>query len=136
MAKNLFKVSALLIVMAVILSSCGKTTAESKLIGTWKANKVETDFDEQFTTPEMLKQVVEMQKETYFEITSDSTLLIVSPGSKHETTWKLDHSNQAISYFFEGNPNYVNKLGTLKDGKIVSESKTPLGIITIYFEQE
>jgi len=32
-----------------------------------KAQKVETDFDEQYTTPEMLRQVVEMQKETYFK---------------------------------------------------------------------
>jgi hypothetical protein len=31
---------------------------------------------------------------------------------------------------------YLNKLGILKDGKIVAKSKTQLGEITIYYEKE
>lgn len=125
----------MLLVLALILSSC-EGSSESKLVGTWKAQKVETDFDEQFTTPEMLRQVVEMQKETYFKILDDSTLIIVSPGNTHETQWKLDNESQTISYFFEGTSGMSNKLGTLDADIIVSESKTPLGIITIYYEKE
>ncbi len=133
--KQLVKLSGILLVLAVILSSCGGSS-ESKLVGTWKAGKVETDFDEKFTTPEMLRQVVEMQKETYFKIIDDSTLIIVSPGNTHETKWKLDSKDNSIAYFFEGNPGLNNKLGTLTAGKIVSESTTPLGKITIYYEKE
>lgn len=135
MMKKLFKLSVLMFASAIILTSCGGTP-ESKLVGTWKAQKVETDFDEQYTTPEMLRQVVEMQKETFFRITDDSTLIIVSPGNTYETNWKLDLNDNSISYFYDDSPNSVNKLGTLSSGKIVSESKTPLGVITIYYEME
>lgn len=133
--KQLVKLSGLVMVLAIILSSCGGSP-ESKLVGTWKANKVETDFDEQYTTPEMLRQVVEMQKETYFRIINDSTLIIVSPGNTHETMWTLDKKDNTIAYFFEDNPGLNNKLGTLESGIIVSETTTPLGKITIYYEKE
>lgn len=135
MMKQLLKLSGLMFMLIIILSSCGGSP-ESKLVGTWKAQKVETDFDEQFTTPEMLRQVVEMQKETYFRITDDSILVIISPGNTHETKWMLNPEDQSITYFFDDDPNYLNKLGTFSSGKIVSESKTPLGIITIYYEKE
>jgi len=135
MIKEFLKLSGSIFVLVIILTSCGGTP-ESKLIGTWKAQKVETDFDEQYTTPEMLRQVVEMQKETYFKITDDSTLIIVSPGNTHETSWEINPKDQSIAYFFEDTPNFQNQLGTLVEGKIVSESKTPLGIITIYYEKE
>ncbi len=135
MIKPTFKLTALLAIVVLFMASCGGTP-ESKLVGTWKAQKVETDFDEQYTTPEMLRQVVEMQKETYFKIIDDSTLIIMSPGNTHETSWELDSSDQTISYIFDGNSAYLNKLGTVSDGKIVSESKTPLGVITIYYEKE
>ena len=135
MIKPIFKLSGLLFALVIIMTSCGGTP-ESKLVGTWKAQKVETDFDEQYTTPEMLRQVVEMQKETFFKIIDDSTLIIVSPGNTHETSWELDSSDQSISYIFGGSTNYSNKLGIFSEGKIISESKTPLGVITIYYEKE
>ncbi len=133
--KQLVKLTGLMFVVSILIASCGGS-AESKLVGTWKAQKVETDFDEQYTTPEMLRQVVEMQKETYFRIIDDSTLIIISPGNTHETKWTLDPDDQSITYFFDNDPNYLNKLGTYSSGKIISESKTPLGIITIHYEME
>jgi hypothetical protein len=133
--KQLFKLTGFMFVLTIIITSCGGSP-ESKLVGTWKAQKVETDFDEKYTTPEMLRQVVEMQKETYFKIIDDSTLIIVSPGSSHETQWKIDEKDNSIAYFFEDKPGSHNKLGTLSSGKIVSESTTPLGKITIYYEKE
>ncbi|HJN06699.1 MAG TPA: hypothetical protein QF480_08790 [Bacteroidales bacterium] len=133
--KQLFKPPVLILTLAIIITSCGGSP-EKELIGTWKAQKVETDFDEQFTTPEMLRQVVEMQKETYFRIIDDSTLIIISPGNTHETKWSLDPDDQSISYFFDSSPNQLNKLGTFSSDKIVSETNTPIGKITIYYEKE
>lgn len=134
--KQLVKLSGILLILAVILSSCG-SSPESKLVGTWKAMKVETDFDEQYTTPEMLRQVVEMQKETYFRIIDDSTLIIVSPGNTHETKWALDSKDNTIAYYFEDDDTGIkNKLGTLSSDRIISESTTALGKITIYYEKE
>lgn len=133
--KQLFNLPVLIFTLAIFVTSCG-SSPEAELIGTWKAQKVETEFDEQYTTPEMLRQVVEMEKETYFRLIDDSTLIIISPGNTHETKWNLDPDDQSISYFFDSNPNQLNKLGTLTAGKIVSESNTPLGKITIYYEKE
>ncbi len=135
MIKPIFSIVGLMLVFVIVTTSCS-STPESKLIGTWKAQKVETDFDEQYTTPEMLRQVAEMQKETFFKIIDDSTLIIVSPGNTHETSWTLDSGDQTISYVFEGNSTSLNNLGTVVEGKIVSKSKTPLGVITIYYEKE
>ena len=56
----------------LILSSCGGSQ-ETKMIGTWKVSDVQTDFNEDEVTPQMLSQVVEMQKQTYFRIVDDST---------------------------------------------------------------
>ena len=133
--KQLFNLPLLIVILAIFITSCGDSP-EAELIGTWKAQKVDTEFDEQYTTPEMLRQVVEMQKETYFRIIDDSTLIIISPGNTHETKWNLDSDDQSISYFFDNNPNQFNKLGTFSEGKIVSETSTPLGKITIYYEKE
>jgi hypothetical protein len=133
--KQLFKLPVLMFALMVLISSCGNSP-EAKLVGTWKAQKVDTEFDEKYTTPEMLRQVVEMQKETYFRIIDDSTLIIVSPGNTHETKWNFNSKDQTITYFFDSNPHQLNKLGTLSSGKIVSETNTPLGKITIYYEME
>ncbi len=135
MMKQLFKLPVLMFALAILITSCSESP-EAKLIGTWKAQKVDTEFDEQYTTPEMLRQVVEMQKETYFRIIDDSTLVIVSPGNTHETKFNFSSKDQTITYFFDSNPNQLNKLGTLSSGKIVSETNTPLGKITIYYEKE
>jgi len=122
MIKSVFKLTGLVFAVVIFMTSCSGT-AESKLIGTWKAQKVETDFDEQFTTPEMLKQVAEMQKETYFKITNDSILIIVSPDITHETQWTLDPKDKTITYVFDNSSSYINKLGTFKDGKIFCQSE-------------
>ncbi len=133
--KSIFKQFGVLLALVIFVSSC-TTGPKGKLIGTWKAKKVETAFDEQQTTPEMLKQVIEMQKETYFKIINDSMLLIISPDKTHEATWSLNPADKTISYSFNGPMGYLNKLGILKDGKIVAKSVTQLGEITIYYEKE
>ena len=133
--KQLLGGTLLLIVTSIFFSSCGGSP-ESELVGTWKATKVETDFDENRTTPEMIRQVVEMQKETYFKIINDSTLIIVSPGNTHETSWKLDKESNTIAFFFEGSPGTSVDLGTVQGDLIVSETTTALGKITIHYEKE
>ena len=108
---------------------------ESKLIGTWKVENVETDFDESKVTPQMLKQVVEMQKETYFKILSDSTMVIISGTTNFDANWKLGDDN-TLTYFFSGNETKPNKLGKVDDDKIIQVTNTPLGKITLTFKQE
>ena len=128
-----FGTLAFVAIMTIIISSCGSKS--SKLKGTWKVAKVETKFDEKTMTPEMIKQVEEIQKETYFRILDDSSMVIISGNTPHDAHWQIDENN-VISYSFKNSTSAPNKLGVYKDGLIKSESKTALGTITTYYEKE
>lgn len=123
---------ALMVILAV---SCGGST-NSKLVGTWKVKNVETDFDETKVTPEMLSQVVDMQKQTYFRILNDTAMVIISNRNTHEAKWSFDANDQSLTYFFKGNGSKANPLGKLVGESIVSETKTAMGVMTIYYEKE
>lgn len=118
-----------------IAASCGQGV-EEKLIGTWKVADVETEFNENEVTPEMLRQVVEMQKQTYFRILNDSTMVIISSNNTYEAKWILEEDDNEITYFFDGMQSQGNKLGSYSDGKIINESSTALGSMTITYEKE
>ena len=123
------------LILTVILGSCGSST-EQKLIGTWKVEDVQTDFKEQEVTPEMLAQVVELQKQTYFRFVSDSIMVIISNNNTHEAHWTFSDEDHLIMYFFEGMETQPNKLGRFENDKIVQESTTALGKITTVFTKQ
>jgi len=123
------------ILLAVIAGSCSQNP-EKQLTGTWKVSDVQTDFDETKVTPEMLSQVVDMQKQTFFKILNDSMMVIISNNVTHEAKWHFDKETSEIIYFFVGMENMSHILGKYANNKIISESNTPLGVITTTFEKE
>ncbi len=132
MKKTLF---VFLFAAAIVgLVSCGQSP-ESKLIGTWKAVDVQTDFDESAVNPEMLAQMVEVSKSTYFRIMNDSVMIIINDENTYETKWVLDQNDNTISYFF-GGVERANKLGRVDEDQIISESTRPFGQMTVYYEKE
>jgi len=127
-----------ILILATIIftvASCGQRI-EKKLIGTWKVADVQTEFNENEVTPEMLRQVVEMQKQTYFRILNDSTMVIISSNNTYEANWILHEETNNISYFFEGMESQVNELGNYSDGQIINQTSTALGTMTITYEKE
>lgn len=124
----------LFVSLVIFLASCSNPA--KNLVGVWKVADVETQFDEGKMTPAMIDQVVEMQKKTYFKISSDSLLVIISDNNTHEAKWAFDNDNSQLNYFFSTNPTKVNKLGVLIDGKIVSETQTPIGKMVITYAKE
>jgi len=134
MKKGLF---AFGILIAMVLFSC-QSSPESKLIGTWKVAEVKTDFDESRTTPETIKQVVEMQKQTFFKIVNDTVMVIISTGNTYEAKWKLNPEDHSITYTFdEWNDHIIpSKLGVYKDNQIITETKMAMGKMLVYFEKE
>ena len=133
MIKNILVIGGLFLIMIAI--SCGNNP-EKKLIGTWKVADVQTEFNENEVTPEMLRQVVEMQKQTYFRILNDSTMVIISSNNTYEANWILHEETNNISYFFEGMESQVNELGNYSDGQIINQTNTALGTMTITYEKE
>lgn len=121
--------------IALLLAACSESN-EKKLIGTWKVSDVQTEFNESQVTPEMLKQVVDRQKQTYFRIINDTTMVIISNNNTHEATWMYDDEDQSITYFFEGLETKPNKLGKFDGVLITSESKTPMGKIVIQYSKQ
>ncbi len=120
---------------AIILSACNGNLA-SKMIGTWKVVDVQTEFNEDEVTPEMLSQVVERERKTYFRIVDDSTLVIISNNNTYEARWIIDEDSGEITYFFEGMEAFPNVLGIYNEGQVVHESNTQMGKITTVFERE
>jgi hypothetical protein len=126
-------ISRLLFLSVVLFVSCSST--ENKLTGVWKVQDVKTDFNESKTTPQMLQQIVEIQKQTHFKIKSDSVMVIISNNKTYEAVWSFDKNTQVIKYHFKGDTD-IHKLGTFVDANIVSESKTQLGTITTIYAKE
>jgi hypothetical protein len=123
----------LLISVMFFTVSCNNTS--NKLKGIWKVSKVDTKFDENTMTPEMIKQVVDLQKKTYFKILDDSSMVIISDNNPFDARWFIDEDN-VITYRFKNSVTKPNVLGKFEKGIIKSETKTPLGKIVIYYEKE
>ena len=134
MKKIIFVVS---VFISAVLFSC-QSSPESKLIGTWKAVEVETDFDETRTNPQMIKQVVENQKQTFFRILNDTVMIIISTSNTYEAKWKLNSENQKITYLFDDSDELAKpfELGVYVDNQIIAESKMAMGKMVVYFEKE
>lgn len=133
--KNKLLIFPVFVFAVFLLTSCGQSI-EKQLTGTWKAADVNAEFDETKVTAEMLRQVVEREKQTFFRILNDSTMVIISGSNTFEANWTYDEESGDINYFFEGNNTVANKLGTYEEGRIISNTKTALGPMTIYYEKD
>ena len=129
------RISTIILIATVVVISTSCSSTGSKLKGTWKVSKVDTKFDEKTMTPEMIKQVTDLQKQTYFKIIDDSSMVIISDNNPHDARWSIDAKN-IISYHFKNSVGKPFVLGTFENGVITTKSKTPLGTMTIYYEKE
>lgn len=98
------------------------------LFGTWEATKVHVGFDEKYTTPDMVKQIGEMEKQNQLDIKSDSTMVFVSSGYTLKGQVRLFSDG---SLFCNG-----ELFGIWKDGKITTKSPSPFGEITVEYTKE
>lgn len=111
--------------LALVLCACQPKT--DSLIGEWKADKVSVQFDERHSTPEMVKQVGELEKHNRFVINHDSVLVFNSLETETAgriTTDKHGSLFRDAVYF-----------GQWKNGEIVTTTPSPLGEITIVYKK-
>ncbi len=134
MKQSLFLRNLIVFSIFTLLISCS-SSPESKLIGTWKADVVNINFDEQKASPQMVQQVAEREKQTILKFTNDTSLNIIDNNVTHRTVWKLD-ADQKIWYRFENDGPAMNELGTYVDGTIKAESTTALGTIEIVYKKQ
>ena len=114
----------LAIAAVLLLASCYRT--DDPLIGRWTVEKVNVEFNENIATPEMVRQYGEMEKGNIIEIGKDSILTFVSEGD----TLKAQCSLKGQQLYCDG-----VVFGILKDGKLVTESNSPIGTIVVTYQQ-
>jgi len=125
----------LLISGLVAIVSCS-TKKGPDLTGIWKVADVKVEFDEQSSTPEMLRQVAEREKQTILEIQNDSVMSIIAGNTTYKAFWVLDQESGIINYRFEDMGARMTELGKLIDGTIVAESKTAMGKIIVTYQKD
>ena len=110
----------------IALASCNKTS--DPLFGAWQATKVHVGFDIKYTTPDMVKQIGEMEKENRLEIKADSTMSLVGNGYILEGQVKLLSDGKLFCN--------DELFGIWADGKITTKSPSPFGEITVEYTKK
>ena len=114
-----------LLALAAMLSACHPKA--DPLIGTWTVSKVNVQFDEQRSTPELVKQVGEMEKQNVITISNDSTLTFKGLEEK----WQDRISLKNDTLLRNG-----KMFGIWKNGEIVTSNGSPLGEVVVTYKQE
>ena len=114
-----------MILFAVLLSSCCRT--DDSLIGRWTVERVNVEFDETRSTPEMVRQYGELEKGNVIEISKDSLLTFVSNGDTLTGSCSLKGTQLTC----DGKP-----FGLYVKGIIQTETDTPLGKIVVVYHRK
>lgn len=116
----------LLIGFTLAISAC--TPKADPLFGTWTVSKVNVQFDEQRTTPELVKQVGEMEKKNVITISNDSILTFKGLDEEWQDRISLQNDGTMLRDGIV--------FGTWKNGEIVTRSGSPLGEIIVVYKKE
>ena len=111
---------------AFALCACHPKT--DSLIGEWKVEKVNVQFDEQRSSPEMVRQVGEFERQNHFLIGKDSVLIFNSLETEMTGLVTIDKQG---SLFLDG-----VLFGQWKDGQISTTTSSPLGKIVVVYRKE
>ena len=116
---------AFLIISALLLlAAC--TQKEDAFIGRWTVDKVNVEFDEEWATPEMVRQVGAMEKNNVVVISADSLLTLVNEG---DTVW-YRCSLRGSQILCDGEP-----WGCFEDGAIKTETSSPMGSVKVVYKK-
>ena len=84
-------------------------------------------FDENLASPEMVRQLGEMEKGNVIEIGNDSTMMFISDGD----TLKGKYALKGSQLFCDG-----RLFGLINEGTLVTETQTPIGKMSVYYKKE
>lgn len=115
----------LFIALGLMLAACQPNT--DSLIGTWTVDKVNVQFDEQRSTPELVKQIGEMEKQNVITISKDSTLTF--KGLEETMDGRISLKGDG-TLLIDG-----ATFGTWKNGEIVTRTNSPLGEVVVTYKK-
>jgi hypothetical protein len=118
----------ILFLLGLVFSLCACHQKTDSLIGEWEADKVNVQFDERRSTPEMVKQIGKSEKNNYFIIDKDSVLVFNS--LEMEMIGRVTTDKQG-NLFLEDAP-----FGQWKNGQIVTKTTSPWGEIVVTYRKK
>ena len=98
------------------------------LFGTWTVDKVNVQFDEQHSTPALVKHLGEMERQNTLSISADSTL--VFKGLEETRKGRLSLRSDG-TMLVDGTP-----FGTWSGGRIVTRVGSPAGEVVVTYRKE
>lgn len=118
----------ILFLLNFIIMFCACNRQQDSLIGTWIVDKVNVQFDEKRSTPELVKQIGEMERQNSFNINADSILVFKGM----DTEWQ-----SRISLKGDGTLSCVDaNFGIWKDGQIITHNDSPIGEIVVTYRKK
>lgn len=115
-----------LLALGFLLTTC-RNNATDSLIGTWTVDKVNVQFDEQRTTPELVKQIGEMEKHNIITISKDSILTF--KGLDFDWESRLSLKGNHTLYCDD------REFGTWDEGRIVTLIDSPIGEVVVTYRK-
>ena len=112
--------------LALLFCTCNRQ--QDSLIGTWIVDKVNVQFDEKHNTPELVKQIGEMERQNCFSIDADSILTFKGM----DTEWQGKISLKSDGSLICNDASF----GTWKEGRIVTCIDSPIGEIVVTYRKK
>lgn len=116
----------LLIGISLILCACHHKS--DPFFGTWTVDKVNVQFDEQHSTPELVKQIGEMERQNVISIAADSILTFKGLDTEWQDKISLSGDGTLICN--------GESFGIWKDGQIITRTGSPLGEVTVSYRKK
>jgi len=117
-----------LFLIGLITTFCACNRQQDSLIGTWTVDKVNVQFDEKRSTPELVKQIGEMERQNTFSISADSMLVFKGLDTEWQGKINLESDGTLIC-------NGTN-FGSWKEGQIVTHNDSPIGEIVVAYRKK
>lgn len=117
----------ILLILSLVFLLCACNDTSNSLIGDWKADKVNVQFDENQSTPELVKQIGEMERQNRFTISNDSILDFKGLDTEWQSRLTLSGNGDL---WCNG-----QVFGHWKEGEIVTRTPSPLGEIVIVYKK-
>lgn len=112
--------------LTALLCACDRQ--KDSIIGTWTVDKVNVQFDERHSTPELVKQIGEMERQNSFSISTDSTLTFKGLDAE----WQGRISLKSDGTLTCNSTNF----GSWKEGRIVTRTGSPLGEVVVTYKKK
>ena len=114
----------LIVSALLLLAACAPK--EDAFIGRWTVDKVNVEFDEEWATPDMVRQVGAMEKNNVVVISADSLLTLVNEGD----TVQYRCSLRGSQILCDGEP-----WGRFEGGIIKTETSSPMGSVKVSYKK-